>query len=150
MHLWAQHNQALEFWQLENFYPSTCAKCVKYFEKAPTIYKILFLCKVINVAYHICAPKPDNLSIFQTSFGNTVISFFDQKYVLLSQNPLQLVNHGVNGPVRCNRCKAYMNPFMQFIDGGRRFVCNICNYSSEGMHSICQCRMFTLYLKNYF
>ena len=49
------------------------------------------------------------------------------------QNPLQLVDHGANGPVRCNRCKAYMNPFMQFIDGGRRFLCNICNYSSEGI-----------------
>ena len=25
-----------------------------------------------------------------------------------------------------------MNPFVQFVDGGRRFVCNICSYSSEG------------------
>ncbi|EDO41706.1 predicted protein [Nematostella vectensis] len=44
---------------------------------------------------------------------------------------LPIVNHGASGPVRCNRCKAYINPFVQFIDGGRRFVCNICTYSSE-------------------
>lgn len=25
-----------------------------------------------------------------------------------------------------------MNPFVQFVDGGRRFMCNICSYSSEG------------------
>ena len=51
---------------------------------------------------------------------------------LLFQNKLYIVDNGASGPVRCNRCKAYMNPFMQFIDGGRRFVCNICSHSSEG------------------
>eukprot|EP00794_Sanderia_malayensis_P007299 gene7299-8115_t len=48
-----------------------------------------------------------------------------------AEKTLHVVDHGVSGPVRCNRCKAYMNPFMQFIDGGRRFVCNICSHSSE-------------------
>ena len=33
---------------------------------------------------------------------------------------------GESGPVRCVRCKAYMCPFMQFIDGGRRFQCVFC------------------------
>jgi len=47
------------------------------------------------------------------------------------EHQLRYVDHGPSGPVRCNRCKAYMNPFMQFIDGGRRFVCNICSHSSE-------------------
>ncbi|XP_074619307.1 protein transport protein Sec24C-like isoform X2 [Acropora palmata] len=48
-----------------------------------------------------------------------------------SELPLRIVNYDPMGPVRCNRCKAYMNPFVQFVDGGRRFVCNICSYSSE-------------------
>uniref|UniRef100_A0A8D2JJY2 SEC24 homolog D, COPII coat complex component n=1 Tax=Sciurus vulgaris TaxID=55149 RepID=A0A8D2JJY2_SCIVU len=43
------------------------------------------------------------------------------------ETPLYLVNHGENGPVRCNRCKAYMCPFMQFIEGGRRYQCGFCN-----------------------
>ncbi|VDM38867.1 unnamed protein product [Toxocara canis] len=30
------------------------------------------------------------------------------------------------GPVRCHRCKAYMCPFMEFQDGGRRFKCPFC------------------------
>jgi len=47
------------------------------------------------------------------------------------EGKMYVVDHGATGPVRCNRCKAYMNPFMQFIDGGRRFVCNICSHSSE-------------------
>ncbi|XP_011783603.1 PREDICTED: protein transport protein Sec24C isoform X3 [Colobus angolensis palliatus] len=38
-----------------------------------------------------------------------------------------VVDHGESGPLRCNRCKAYMCPFMQFIEGGRRFQCCFCS-----------------------
>lgn len=48
------------------------------------------------------------------------------------QAPLYLVNHGETGPIRCNRCKAYMCPYMQFTDGGRRYQCSFCNCVSEG------------------
>lgn len=44
-----------------------------------------------------------------------------------NETPLYLVNHGESGPVRCNRCKAYMCPFMQFIEGGRRYQCGFCS-----------------------
>ncbi|XP_045687172.1 protein transport protein Sec24D [Phyllostomus hastatus] len=44
-----------------------------------------------------------------------------------NEGPLYLVNHGETGPVRCNRCKAYMCPFMQFIEGGRRYQCGFCS-----------------------
>jgi len=43
-----------------------------------------------------------------------------------------IVNMGEIGPVRCNRCKAYMCPYMQFIDGGRRFHCLFCKATTEG------------------
>ncbi|NXN97562.1 SC24C protein, partial [Rhinopomastus cyanomelas] len=42
-----------------------------------------------------------------------------------------MVDHGESGPVRCNRCKAYMCPFMQFIEGGRRFQCCFCSCVTE-------------------
>ncbi|XP_032696054.1 protein transport protein Sec24C isoform X1 [Lontra canadensis] len=38
-----------------------------------------------------------------------------------------VVDHGESGPLRCNRCKAYMCPFMQFVEGGRRFQCCFCS-----------------------
>ncbi|XP_038625074.1 protein transport protein Sec24D [Tachyglossus aculeatus] len=44
-----------------------------------------------------------------------------------NETPLYVVNHGETGPVRCNRCKAYMCPFMQFIEGGRRYQCGFCS-----------------------
>uniref|UniRef100_A0A8D0CFA7 SEC24 homolog D, COPII coat complex component n=1 Tax=Salvator merianae TaxID=96440 RepID=A0A8D0CFA7_SALMN len=44
-----------------------------------------------------------------------------------NETPLYVVNHGEAGPIRCNRCKAYMCPFMQFIEGGRRYQCGFCS-----------------------
>ncbi|TRY58874.1 hypothetical protein DNTS_027464 [Danionella cerebrum] len=44
-----------------------------------------------------------------------------------NETPLYVVNHGETGPIRCNRCKAYMCPYMQFMDGGRRFQCAFCS-----------------------
>lgn len=37
-----------------------------------------------------------------------------------------------DGPIRCNRCKAYINPGCQFIDGGRKFICNLCGFTNGG------------------
>ncbi|KAG0560568.1 hypothetical protein M758_10G185600 [Ceratodon purpureus] len=50
-----------------------------------------------------------------------------------SEEPIQIVDFGESGPVRClaPHCKAYINPFMRFIDQGRRFICNLCGHTSE-------------------
>lgn len=48
------------------------------------------------------------------------------------QEQVQLVDFGEQGPVRCRRCKAYINSAVLFIDGGRKFVCNLCGFDSEG------------------
>lgn len=39
---------------------------------------------------------------------------------------VQVVDFGEGGPVRCSRCKGYINPFMRFVDQGRKFTCNFC------------------------
>lgn len=33
--------------------------------------------------------------------------------------------------IRCNRCRAYMSPYMRFVDGGRRFQCALCHHISD-------------------
>ncbi|XP_075480744.1 protein transport protein SEC24 C-like isoform X2 [Primulina tabacum] len=48
-----------------------------------------------------------------------------------SEEAIQVVDFGENGPVRCSRCKGYVNPFMKFIDQGRRFICNFCGFTDE-------------------
>ncbi|KAJ2721324.1 COPII subunit [Coemansia sp. Benny D115] len=32
---------------------------------------------------------------------------------------------------RCRRCRTYINPFVQFIEGGRRWKCNMCSLSND-------------------
>lgn len=48
-----------------------------------------------------------------------------------SEEPIQVVDFGESGPIRCSRCKGYINPFMKFIDQGRRFICNLCGFNDE-------------------
>ncbi|XP_027095162.2 protein transport protein SEC24 C [Coffea arabica] len=48
-----------------------------------------------------------------------------------SEEPIQIVDFGEAGPVRCSHCKAYINPFMKFIDQGRRYICNLCGATNE-------------------
>ena len=47
------------------------------------------------------------------------------------ESPPPVVDLGELGPVRCVRCQAYMCPFMQFTDGGRRFRCPFCKATSK-------------------
>ena len=37
----------------------------------------------------------------------------------------------LGGPLRCRRCKAYINPNVKFVDGGRKFICNLCGVDTE-------------------
>jgi protein transport protein SEC24 len=50
----------------------------------------------------------------------------------------QVVDFGEGGPVRCTRCKAYMNAFMAFVDAGRKFRCNICGHLNHTCASACR------------
>ncbi|KAJ6842510.1 protein transport protein Sec24-like [Iris pallida] len=47
------------------------------------------------------------------------------------EEPVQVVDFGESGPLRCSRCKGYINPFMRFVDHGRRFICNLCGFTDE-------------------
>ena len=42
-----------------------------------------------------------------------------------------VANAGHTAIVRCKRCRTYMNPFMIWMDGGRRFSCNVCQMVNE-------------------
>lgn len=36
-----------------------------------------------------------------------------------------------NEPLRCTRCKAYVNPYFQFVESGNCYICNICKIKSN-------------------
>ncbi|KAK9468239.1 hypothetical protein V1512DRAFT_269973 [Lipomyces arxii] len=46
------------------------------------------------------------------------------------EQEIPLLDFGKLGPPRCSRCRAYINPFMQFSDGGARFICNMCQFAN--------------------
>lgn len=62
--------------------------------------------------------------------------------LLLTEEKVQTVDFSMNdpnntpedplsiGPIRCHRCRAYVNPSMQFTHN-QRFVCNICQFANN-------------------
>ena len=42
------------------------------------------------------------------------------------ESPVPLIQTGPEGPVRCQRCRAYLNAWCQIERGGTAFVCNLC------------------------
>lgn len=47
------------------------------------------------------------------------------------EQPVPVLDFGDVGPPRCRRCRAYINPFMVFSNGGNRMTCNLCGHPNE-------------------
>jgi protein transport protein SEC24 len=47
------------------------------------------------------------------------------------EQAIPVLDFGDVGPPRCRRCRTYINPFMQFVSGGNKFVCNMCTYPND-------------------
>lgn len=45
-------------------------------------------------------------------------------------SPLEVVDHGPAGPLRCSGCKAYVCPYMRWAEGGRKMECCFCGAST--------------------
>ncbi|KAK6943082.1 Sec23/Sec24, helical domain [Dillenia turbinata] len=87
-----------------------------------------------------CSPRFMRCTINQIPCTSDLLSTSGMQLALLvqplalphpSEEPIQVVDFGESGPVRCSRCRAYVNPFMKFIDQGRRFICNLCGFTDE-------------------
>lgn len=47
------------------------------------------------------------------------------------EHKIPVVNFGRTGIIRCRKCRAYINPFVNFLEGGRRWRCNLCDLVNE-------------------
>jgi len=83
-----------------------------------------------------CSPRYMRASLNQCPCTAEVLSISCMPFALVVQplalprpdeEPLRVVDFGQDGPVRCSHCKAYMNPHMRWVEGGRRFQCNFCD-----------------------
>lgn len=50
---------------------------------------------------------------------------------LPGETAVPVVAFGNGGVVRCRRCRTYINPFVAWLDGGRRWKCNLCYLANE-------------------
>lgn len=48
------------------------------------------------------------------------------------QEEVPIVNFVATGIIRCRRCRTYVNPYVTFTDGGRKWRCNICSLLNDG------------------
>ena len=46
-------------------------------------------------------------------------------------SPVPVINFGNCGVIRCRRCRTYMNPFVTWLDAGRRWRCNGCGLLND-------------------
>ncbi|GAA6050283.1 hypothetical protein JCM3770_002770 [Rhodotorula araucariae] len=47
------------------------------------------------------------------------------------EGSIPVVDFGEMGPPRCDRCRGYINPWCMFVEGGQKFICNLCGGSSD-------------------
>ncbi len=47
------------------------------------------------------------------------------------EKPCPIVHFKGNDPVRCERCKCYVNPHFQWLDEGNSFKCNFCGHTGK-------------------
>jgi len=48
-----------------------------------------------------------------------------------ADHPVPIVNFLASGVVRCRRCRTYVNAYVKFLDGGRRWRCNVCGLAND-------------------
>lgn len=49
----------------------------------------------------------------------------------IDNEQVEVVDFGSTGIVRCKRCRTYINPFVSWVDNGRRWRCNICGMLND-------------------
>ena len=47
------------------------------------------------------------------------------------KDSIEVVNFGACGIIRCKRCRSFINPFVQWLDDGRRWRCNLCGLAND-------------------
>jgi protein transport protein SEC24 len=99
--------------------------------KMPPLITSDFICKDMGNANprfirSTCYSVPANPDILKQSKLPLALSLTPFAELRDEEREPPVTDLGELGPVRCKRCKAYMSPFMTFVDNGRKFTCPFC------------------------
>eukprot|EP00759_Apiculatamorpha_spiralis_P042172 PhF_6_TR40427/c1_g1_i2/m.60277/K14007/SEC24; protein transport protein SEC24 len=72
-----------------------------------------------------CSAVPANFPLAQ-KFALPIGFVLQPLAPLEEEVPVVNFGTGENAVVRCKRCRAYINPYVTFMDQGRKWTCNIC------------------------
>lgn len=75
-------------------------------------------------------PHTDDLAVAsQLPLGLVVQPFASLRE---GEASVPVVDFGEVGPPRCQRCRGYINAWCVFVEGGQKFICNLCGGSTDG------------------
>ncbi|GAA5904381.1 uncharacterized protein JCM6883_006470 [Sporobolomyces salmoneus] len=74
-------------------------------------------------------PLSDDLAVASQLPLGLVVQPFAQ--LRPEEGTIPVVDFGETGPPRCERCRGYVNPWCVFVEGGQKFLCNLCGASTE-------------------
>ncbi|PWN51749.1 hypothetical protein IE53DRAFT_367801 [Violaceomyces palustris] len=74
-------------------------------------------------------PSTDELAVTSQLPIAVLIQPFAQQRPDEAEIPV--VELGESGPPRCKKCRAYINPWCVFIEGGQKWTCNLCGAATE-------------------
>ncbi|KAK0546729.1 COPII coat Sec23p-Sfb3p heterodimer component [Tilletia horrida] len=87
-----------------------------------------------------CSPKYMRVTTYSMPASEEIASASQIPIALILQPFAQLrhdeqevpiVDYGGQGPPRCKKCRAYVNPWCIFIEQGQKWMCNLCGSPTE-------------------
>lgn len=76
-----------------------------------------------------CMPATDEVATTaQLPIAVTVQPFAQLR---ADETPVPVTHSGEQGPPRCRRCRTYINPWCLFVEGGSKWICNMCGTSTD-------------------
>ncbi|KAL4401868.1 COPII coat Sec23p-Sfb3p heterodimer component [Malassezia pachydermatis] len=76
-----------------------------------------------------CMPSSDEVA--QASKLPIALTVQPFAQLRADEAPVPVTDPGASGPPRCKRCRAYINPWCLFVEGGSKWICCLCGTASE-------------------
>ncbi len=83
--------------------------------------------RMLRLTLNHIVSSPDQLASASAAFGAIVQPLAEP---LPGEAAVPVVHPGDEGPLRCGRCGAYVNPYFRFVERGSSFLCNFCGFVS--------------------